>query len=139
MTLRQPEATDYMWWNQPPELQGQIFKEIDWYKSRNPLSGKAVICYDRIALFGKQDPQFRVTIDATIRWRDYNLALDKGDGGALLLPRGERLMEIKTLAALPYWMSRLLSEYEIYPSSFSKYGSVYSRFLCGKEAMRYAG
>jgi hypothetical protein len=38
-------------------------------------------------------------------------------------------MEIKIPGAMPLWMSRMLSELEIYPASFSKYGACYKDYL----------
>ncbi len=45
------------------------------------------------------------------------------------------IMEIKTLEAIPEWLSRTLSDLKIFPVSFSKYGSIYmkemeERVLC---------
>jgi hypothetical protein len=41
-------------------------------------------------------------------------------------------MEVKISEAMPLWFARLLSKYEIYPTSFSKYGNFYKKQL--KEA-----
>ena len=38
---------------------------------------------------------------------------------------GQVLMEIKTGASIPLWMTALLTENHIYKTSFSKYGAVY--------------
>ncbi|MPN57406.1 hypothetical protein SDC9_205100 [bioreactor metagenome] len=38
-------------------------------------------------------------------------------------------MEIKTSKSIPLWLTRLLSEYRVYPASFSKYGAEYMRLL----------
>lgn len=35
-------------------------------------------------------------------------------------------MEIKVPQAYPMWLAELLSKLEIYPASFSKYGTIYS-------------
>jgi hypothetical protein len=83
-------------------------------------------------MFGKEDPEFRVTFDINIRSRDYNLTLYSDDGNDYLLEDGYRLMEVKISEAMPLWFARLLSKYEIYPTSFSKYGNFYKKQL--KEA-----
>ena len=132
------EAEMYMRAGWPPVQQGQIFREIDWYAGQQPLAEKVVICCDRIALFEKEDPNLRITFDSNIRWRDYSLSLAGGDHGALLLPGGRHLMEIKTLDALPCWLAELLSSNNVYPTSFSKYGTIYQRHLCQKEELRHA-
>lgn len=136
--LRLSEARAYFSGGRTPVGKGQIFEEIDWYVKQAPLKAKILICYDRIALFGLEDPSFRITVDANIRWRDHNLSLDKGDYGNALLPPNTYLMEVKTLNALPLWFVGILSELKIYPTSFSKYGTIYQNYLGTKEDIRYA-
>ena len=41
------------------------------------------------------------------------------------------LMEIKTPGSIPLWLCRLLSQYQVYPVSFSKYGTEYKRLMEG--------
>ena len=38
-------------------------------------------------------------------------------------------MEIKLPGAAPLWLARLLSENDIFPTSFSKYGAAYQPML----------
>lgn len=47
------------------------------------------------------------------------------DSGCVLLDPDLYLMEIKVPSAYPLWLVEILSDLKIYPSSFSKYGSVY--------------
>lgn len=107
----------------------QTFGEIDWFVNQKPLAAKVLISYDRIALLGREDEDFRMTFDAAVRWRDHHLDLGKGDYGTLLLQPGCRLLEIKTLGSLPLWLCNILSELKIYSQSFSKYGTVYNNYL----------
>ena len=139
ISLKLKEANDYMKQAGHVSLpQSQIFKEIDWFTHQQELSPKVILCYDRIALFGKEDAELRITFDSNIRWRDYNVALEKGDYGSPLLEKGEHLMEIKTTNALPYWLAQILSQNEIYPTSFSKYGTIYKNYLNQKEEILHA-
>jgi hypothetical protein len=55
--------------------------------------------------------------------------LDKGIYGELLLPKVSWIMEVKTVGAVPFWFAGLLSQYKIYPVSFSKYGTEYQRTM----------
>ena len=48
------------------------------------------------------------------------------------------IMEIKTLSSMPLWLVRSLSELKIYPTSFSKYGSIYQKNKLKKEKCMYA-
>lgn len=125
----------------PTGVDAQILREIDWHRKQRRLSAKALLCYDRIALYGRQDADLRITFDANIRWREEALDLRLGDYGSSLLRPGERLMEIKLSAAMPLWLSAALAELGLYPQSFSKYGTVYQEYLqsgCGRE-LRHAG
>lgn len=111
----------------------QTFGEIDWFASRQVLGPKVLLSYDRVALYGLEDMEFRMTFDANIRWRDHHLDMGKGDYGNMLLQPGVRLLEIKAMGAYPLWLCRLLSELELYPQSFSKYGTVYTQYIMNHE------
>lgn len=132
------EARAYLQHSQPPSDQGQVFGEIDWFMSRNRPEPKMIICNDRIALFGKENPDLRITFDFGIRFRSEALDLSKGDWGSQLLAGGEVMMEIKTPEAIPLWLSRTLSGMEAYPVSFSKYSSVFESIV-REEERRHAG
>ncbi len=123
------EAEAYLIEGKLPSNPNQIFKEIDYFFNRYQIEPKRYIAYDRIALFGKEDPEFRVTFDTNIRSRDYNLTLYSDSGNEYLLEEGQRLMEVKISDSMPLWFARLLSKYKIYPTSFSKYGNFYKRQL----------
>ena len=45
--------------------------------------------------------------------------------GDLLLPSGSAILEIKVQQELPLWLVKILSEYKIYKTSFSKVGTAY--------------
>lgn len=137
LTLR--EARRYLEQGITPMAADQIFFEIDQYVSMRPVEPKALICYDRVALFGRENNALRITFDANIRWRDYQLDLSKGDHGSLLLPPDERLMEIKVPGAMPYWLCGLLSDLNVYPSSYSKYGVAFRDCMLPGAEVRYVG
>ncbi|MBQ9921316.1 MAG: polyphosphate polymerase domain-containing protein [Clostridia bacterium] len=108
----------------------QIINEIDYFfKFYNP-SPAVFLAYDRIAMYGLRDSELRMTFDANIRSRFDDLDLTLGDyGEPLLTDDNAYLLEIKTLRTLPVWLTEILSEAEIYPTSFSKYGRVYERMI----------
>lgn len=126
------EAESYLLDGVLPTNPNQIFREIDYFFSHYHLEPKRYIAYDRLAMFGKEDSEFRVTFDMNIRSRDYNLTLYSDEDNEYLLEPGQRLMEVKISDSMPLWFVRLLSRYEIYPTSFSKYGNFYKKQL--KEA-----
>ena len=123
------EAKRYLAYEGRPDLDCQILREIDWALARYPLEPKAFIAYDRIALFGREDPDLRITFDCNLRWRDALLDLSQGDWGQPLLDKQEILMEAKLPAAMPLWLSHVLDRLQIRQTSFSKYGACYQQNL----------
>lgn len=119
-------AEDYLYRNKPAMQSTQIIREIDWflrfYKNLQPAM---YLSYSRIAMYGLEDSELRVTFDSNIRWREENLNLKSGYWGFPLLKAGTRLMEIKIPGSMPIWLSQILNNLEIYPVSFSKYGEAF--------------
>lgn len=114
-----------------PKDAGQVMKEIDWAIEQNNLKPAAYIGYERTAYAGIENKELRVTFDFDIRYRDYDLDLAKGSYGEKVLDDGFVLMEIKIPGAMPLELSHVLSELEIFPTSFSKYGEAYKKFVIG--------
>lgn len=123
LTLQQ--AYDYVERGIRPEPDNQILREIDFFLERYPLQRSVYLAYDRIAMFQKDNPDFRITFDQHIRSRNFAMGLEQGDSGKMLLPEGYYLMESKIMGATPLWFAQILSELDIYPVSFSKYGNIY--------------
>lgn len=123
--LKLKEARDFLYRGICPEPGSQIIKEIDYAIKRWGLLPKAFIAYDRLAFFGREDPELRVTFDRRIRGRRNRLDLAGGDFGTELIQPDQVLMEVKIPGAMPLWMSRRLSELSIFPVSYSKYGMYY--------------
>lgn len=120
------EAYDYLEHGIRPSKDSQILRELDYFLKRYPVQQGLYLAYDRIALAGIENPDFRVTFDQNIRSRRFDMGLEKGDKGLLLLPKGYYLMESKVMGATPLWFTHILSELSIYPVSFSKYGNIYT-------------
>lgn len=115
----------------------QISNEINWmFKQYQDLTPKVFISYKRDSYKGIEDPSLRITFDKEILWRTNNLNL-KENYGRKLLEDNQVLMEIKVNNAEPIWLVRLLSENSIFPTSFSKYGSVYKQ-MQEKKQLNYA-
>lgn len=123
------DARKYLYYGIKPEKDSQILREIDYSMNLYEPKPKVYLAYERIAFFGKEDPELRVTFDMNIRARENNLDLSKSSYGIPLLEKGMLLMEIKIPGAMPVWMSRMLSEIKIFPVSFSKYGTYYNKYI----------
>ena len=114
-----PETKDY--------LSAQVAKELAYFFKNNRVQPALYVQYDRLALFGKEDKDFRMTFDRNIHTRRHNFQLGESDEDELLLPDDVYIMEIKILGAIPLWLAKLLSENELYSRGFSKYGVKYQR------------
>lgn len=122
------KAYEYINSRVKPE-ESQIMSELDYAMDfyKNPFP-KALIAYEREAYFVKDYPNLRLTFDSNVRYRTGDLFLEKGSEGKTILPEGEFILEIKTDGAMPTWMSKAINDLEIYPVSFSKYGTAYREF-----------
>lgn len=127
------EAYDFVDSGSKPELKDymnkQVLNEIEYILKLYDLEPKLYLAYDRRAFFSKEDRGLRITFDTNIRTRRTELRLEDGDHGEQLLGKDQWLMEIKAEKAMPIWLPRLLSEYKIVNTSFSKYGEEYKKML----------
>jgi len=123
------EARTYLETGQHPDGENQIFQEIDWFIRTNRPQPKALIACDRVALVGREDPCLRLTFDRHIRFRRTELDLSLGDRDMQILEPDLILMEVKASGAVPVWLSHLLSQLQIFPTTFSKYGACYKNYL----------
>ena len=114
----------------------QVLREADVFLKRYCLLPKVFLAYDRIAFFGKEDKDFRVTFDTNLRTRREDVRLEDGMDGIPLLEDGIWLMEVKITKAAPLWFTHLLSEYRIYSTSFSKYGTEYKKYLLQQNLLK---
>jgi len=108
----------------------QIGKELDYYFKSNPVDERVHISYSREAFADGRG--LRITFDTDIRFRTNLLDYKHPNGGLAILPDGIILMEVKTLGCMPLWMAQALSKFDIYPTSFSKYGVGYKIYVLQK-------
>ena len=106
----------------------QVLNEIDAFKKNYDIKPAQYISYQRMAFFGKDDKDFRLTFDRNITDRRYDLSLGKESYGRQIIRPDQRLMEVKITDSMPMWLSNALSELGIYKTSFSKYGKAYKHF-----------
>ena len=127
ITLPLYEAYAFADHHRLPSVQNQIVNEIDYFLDRYRLKRGLYLAYDRIAYASQIEPEFRLTIDRNIRYRTEDMALEKGDRGTMLLEEDQYLLETKINGSTPYWFVSILSDLEIRPVSFSKYGRIYQK------------
>ncbi len=119
--LKLKNAYEFM--NGNLKIESQIGNELQYIIKYNKLKPKIYIAYDRLAF--EQD-KFRITLDYNIRYRIEDVNLEYGDSG-ILLDKNIFILEAKTENSYPEWFIKLLSKEKIYPSSFSKYATIYKK------------
>jgi hypothetical protein len=117
----------------------QISREINYFLKSNPVSERIHIAYKRMAYTGIIDKGLRITFDRDIVFNLCSLngnnfsEYDPDNGcqikGSQIIEQNQTLMEIKTEDAIPLWLTRALSESNIFPVSFSKFGVCYARYI----------
>ena len=123
VTMPLAQARNYLSRTIQPAGNEQIRQEIDWFLQFHQPQPAVFLAYDRVAYTCPAQPDLRLTFDSKLRWREQALDLAAGDYGEFLTPPGTRILEIKIPGAMPLWLSAILDQLEIYPASFSKYGT----------------
>ncbi len=115
----------YMKGDRNLDVNKQILNEIDYAITSKKLKPKIFLAYDRKSYISNEE-DIRITFDSKIRSRREDLCLEMGDSGKLYFNEEMYIMEIKTLNNYPLWLTRILSKNNIYPTSFSKYGKIFT-------------
>ena len=123
----------YLCKHQPPPMETQVTREIDYFVSfYKKLRPAVALFYDRMAYYSEEDPDLRLTFDTNIRFRNKDFDISKGDYGYLLMGSDQSVLEIKAAGAMPLWLTHELDRLKIYPHSYSKYGNAYKLMLSAK-------
>lgn len=126
IALSYEAAKDYLIDGIRPKEDDQILREIDAFlKQYRELAPSMLIMCRRESFLLKEDPSIRITFDSDILYRETDLDPKLPVFGAPLLKEGQRLMEIKAPNSIPLWLSKKLSEEQIFSNRFSKYGNAY--------------
>lgn len=100
-------------------------REIKWLLSRYRLLPQIRINYEREAYSWKEDKSLRITFDRKITYR---LEQDSGEYRNVI-DDGLVMLEIKSSQNIPLVFADALNELMIYPTSFSKVGTVYKNIV----------
>ena len=126
--LAMPEAEAKSWLSgEPINIPStQIAREIDYFRSFYPqLTPHIFLAYDRTAWYCTSGSDLRITFDENIRFRTQDLQLSGNAEGHPLLAPNQVLMEIKTGGSIPLWLTQVLTQNNIFKTSYSKYGNAY--------------
>ena len=115
-------------------VDSQIAREISYFLQIHQVSERIHIAYKRTAYIGIEDKDLRITFDRDIVFHlcslnNNNFGEYNPDNGHQILEHNQVLMEIKAADAIPLWLARALSENNIFPVSFSKFGVCYARHI----------
>lgn len=121
ISVSQSDVYDFI--NYKLNFDSQIGKELNYFRNYyKTLKPSTLLIYDREAYY---EGNLRVTFDHDIKYRKFDLTLDKGFYGNNLINPDEVLMEIKVNGAMPFWLIKTLEMANAYKTSFSKYGLSY--------------
>ena len=113
-----------------PAPDTQMGREVAYFLEFYPGIRPTIdIFCERIALFGNDDEDLRLTVDRDLRYRMDELDLRKGSRGDPIIDRSLYIMEIKATGAFPLWLTELLDRNGIYPRKFSKYRTAFEHEL----------
>lgn len=128
ISLTEEEAQIYIY-SYNVHAKTQIGKEIAYFKRLyQSLKPAILLIYDRTA-YCEKGGALRITFDSNIRYRQEAFSLTEGLYGTRLLDEEQILMEVKTDAAIPLWLSHLLCRNQIFKTNFSKYGEAYKKIM----------
>lgn len=131
--LKTAEAEKWLSGETQRPVDTQIAREIDYFLSfYKTLRPALFLSYEREAYFSKTGGDLRITFDENILSRETDMSLKVDAYGDYVLPPELTLMEIKCSGAIPKWLTRALSENNLYKTSFSKYGSAYKNSIYTK-------
>lgn len=124
------QAMKYVVFDRMP-VDSQIMKEIDYCRngSDSQLNPKCLINYQRDSYACLDDENLRITFDYDIRFTLDDLVLTNRNYQGKLLDDDKVILEIKMLHNMPLWLSATLDRYQLYPASYSKYGTVYQQYI----------
>ena len=108
----------------------QVGQELDFYLRANPVKERAHVSYKRVAFAGIGG--LRITFDSDIRFRTDLLDYEHPQGGLEILPDDLIVLEVKTVGGMPLWLAQALSKLNIFPTTFSKYGVGYKKYVLQK-------
>lgn len=99
----------------------QVLKEIDHFRKLYRLKPEMIVSYDRKALHGIDNADFRMTFDLNLRTRNDNLRLEDGSYGDHFIDQNLVVLEVKVNDSVPLWLTRILQNLACEQRSASKY------------------
>lgn len=106
----------------------QIAREISYVFEDKALYPKIFIIYNRTSYKAKEETSdLRITLDEDLRSSTQNLDITLDEEMIRYFEEPRIIMEIKTKEGMPPWLVDYISNNQIYPQSFSKYGKIFTK------------
>lgn len=99
----------------------KLARDILFLLDSERLAPASVVSYDRLAYCLNDESRLRVTFDSGLRIRTDDHDLHHGSYGEPKMT-DELVLEVKSSAPIPLWLTRLLGEFGLRNISYSKYG-----------------
>lgn len=101
----------------------QILREALHFKDLYTLKPATVVSYDRQAFSGvaENEQDLRVTFDYNLMCRSDDLAIENGPEGIHFVDQDLVILEVKVSNSVPFWLSRILSDFNFTRQGFSKF------------------
>lgn len=99
----------------------QILKEVYFFFNQYKMIPKAILSYDRQAFHCIDNMDLRITFDMNLRCRVHDLRIENGNDGEPFVSTDTIIFEVKSRDSVPVWLCTILSNFECYKGSFSKY------------------
>lgn len=101
----------------------QILREAIHFKDLYELKPKMVVSYDRQAFSGIEESEkdLRVTFDYNLMCRSDDLGIENGPEGMHFTDTDTVILEVKVSNSVPFWLARILSDFNFSKQGFSKY------------------
>ena len=99
----------------------QVLREVDHFRKFYNLKPEMIVSYDRKALHGIDNADFRMTFDFNLRTRNNNLHLEHGPFGDNFIDQNLVILEVKVNDSVPLWLTRILQKLQCEQRSASKY------------------
>ena len=123
------DSMNYILFGKKPD-NTQIINEIDYMMKKYPdLKPRVLISYQRDSYVFVDDNNIRITFDYNVRYSLDNVTLKNNRAEKQLTGEDTVIMEIKSLNAMPLWLTEILDEMKIFPGNYSKYGQIYTDII----------
>lgn len=116
-----------------PQIAREILEFVHRYKPKPQVD----LTYQRIAMYGKEDPDLRITLDFDLKYRTVRPDQPNPEEMQPIMENPEVvLLEVKAMGGIPDWLKDSLSRLQIYQAPFSKIGTCYTRHIASN--LRYS-